>query len=65
MAEVFVGGFAVPAGEGIRVDFSSDSVDTDGEVVVGNRSVASLDAPQGFGKTANSSRRIENNFSSI
>ena len=65
MTEVFMSFLAVSTCKLIREDLSSNPIDSNCEVVIGNSCISSLYAPERFRKTINSGRGVEDNLCSI
>lgn len=65
MTELFFGSLLVTTGKDMRVNFSSDSVDIDGKIVVSNSSVSSFNGPQGFRESVDSGGWVDNNLGPI
>jgi hypothetical protein len=55
MSEISVSLLTIAAREFVRENFSSNSVDTNSEIMVSNGSISGLDTPEWFRKTINSS----------
>ncbi len=65
MTELFFRTFFISTGESMRVNFGSDSVDIDSEVMIGNGSISSFNGPQWLWKSINSGSWIDYNLSTI
>ena len=65
MSEIVVSFLGVSTGEFIGKDLSADSVDADCKVVIGNGSISGLNSPEGFRKSINGGRWIEDDLSSV
>jgi hypothetical protein len=65
MAEVVVGFLSVSACELVWVDLSSNPVDTNCEVMVGNGCISGLYSPKWLGEAVNCSRWVEDYFCAI
>lgn len=65
MTKLFFRLASISAGKFIRVDFSSNSVNTYREIMVSNRGVPCFDCPKRLRQAINSSCRVENNFCTV